>query len=99
MRLGLGATCLLTLSVIAEDASASGPEAAAKVMPPPAAVSPGESGADAAAAIRAARADLDAMVATLLREQAETQPPQSGIQVEVTPSLLTSDAPRAADPV
>jgi membrane-bound lytic murein transglycosylase D len=51
---------------------------------------------EAAAAIVAARADLDAMVSSLLREEAAPDPDAPALQVEVTPPSLSSEAPAPA---
>jgi len=61
-------------------------------MPSPAASDPG---AEAAQAIRAARADLDRLVHGLLEEQAAPESDRApDLQLEVMPPALTSDAPR-----
>jgi membrane-bound lytic murein transglycosylase D len=95
MRPRVATSYLLAVLATPALASASGPEAAAKLIPPPQVAT--EPGVEAAEAIRAARADLDAMVASLLREQTGNEEPRPTIQVEVTPPTLTSDAPRAGD--
>jgi membrane-bound lytic murein transglycosylase D len=96
MRAFVVTACLLALVFPPALVRASGGGGATAPRTPPATTSVDD--ADAAKAIAAARADLDAMVATLIRERARPPASDSPIQLEVTPPVLTSEAPPATPP-
>jgi membrane-bound lytic murein transglycosylase D len=83
---------LLGALALASPASASAGEKTARADPDAAA----KPGADAAAAVAAARTDLDTLLSALLAENREDPAEStSELQIEVPPELLTSDAPNA----
>jgi membrane-bound lytic murein transglycosylase D len=111
MRGACVSACLIALAsprvALAEegDAAAAGAPAArateraasSRAEPPSAAHT--ELGAEAAHAIRAARADLDRLVQSLLQDQGATGATAApDLQLEVVPPSLTSETPARAEP-
>jgi membrane-bound lytic murein transglycosylase D len=82
---------LMAIAAVPATALARPNDADDDAITPPPSVAEGE-------AIRAARADLDAMVSSLLREDLDSadRKEASGIEVETTPPSLGSDAPALA---
>ena len=86
----------LSVQLVPSPARASGDGDDSAASPGAPAPGPSESEVEAAQAIRAARADLDALVASLIEQREAPQTDEPAIALEVTPPALSSEADETA---